>query len=186
MSSNSNNNVSNNCPSHSLHQHSLHQSRSKVCAAGEASDLIFPRGLTLPVNETLANVLAGFSFEIAQDLLDELSGRMKIVHVRNPARYLVGMKREFLAGNFVLELGAQIKADRKTLGDRDADAAQKESDFQKELHSMNAEKTKHVETIIGSISNADPRNINSSKSIETLRKILGYRKVGLEGKLDIS
>lgn len=76
-------------------------------------ELIFPNAL-LPEERPAAQALVMRCPHLAQQLLDELAGRMSTNAIRaSPIGYLRGMVQRAHAGDFVLELGVRIAAGRR-------------------------------------------------------------------------
>jgi hypothetical protein len=77
-----------------------------------SGELCFPRALSDAQRQALLNRLSGLSKEAAQQLIDELAGRMNSTHVRNPIGYCAALMRRFERGEFHAELGLQIAEER--------------------------------------------------------------------------
>lgn len=74
--------------------------------------LIFPQSL-LPEERIAAEALVMRCPHLAQAMLDELAGRMKVHAVRmSPISYLRGILKRAQAGEFVPEVGVRIAAAR--------------------------------------------------------------------------
>ena len=86
---------------------------------GGGGDLIYPKGLTPAQEQALQERLAVLTQDQAQQILDELSGRMAIEQVKNPVRYCAALIERMERGEFSLELGLKV-------GDaRDAEVARR-------------------------------------------------------------
>ena len=72
------------------------------------SDLIYPRSLTPAQKHALQNSLAVLNYDQAQQVLDELSGRMAIAQVKNPIRYCGALIQSMRRGEFAPELGLKV------------------------------------------------------------------------------
>lgn len=73
---------------------------------------IFPKRLTASERESMALELQGLEPDIAQAVIDELAGRMRISQVREPLRYLTCLVERAKAGTFAPELAVSEKAGR--------------------------------------------------------------------------
>lgn len=80
-----------------------------------ASILVFPKTLSSVQVQQLDCKLQHLPSNVAQQLLDELSGRMQIEHVRNPIRYFTSLVERVKSGTFSFELGIKIEESRKIL-----------------------------------------------------------------------
>ena len=94
--------------------------------------LTFHKNISNAVKAEMKKRLFGLDLCVAQNLLDELTGRMAIQEIKNPLVYLVAMKRKFLEGEFSMELGIQIKENREVLANRLEIEKAKENNFQTE------------------------------------------------------
>jgi hypothetical protein len=81
------------------------------------TDLCFPKTLSKIEERELCSHLALLSHEAAQQVLDELAGRMNTTVVRNPIRYCLSLIDRLERGLFTSELGLQVaqrrEADRR-------------------------------------------------------------------------
>ena len=75
---------------------------------GGGGDLIYPKGLTPAQTQALQERLAVLTQDQAQQILDELSGRMAIEQVKNPVRYCAALIERMERGEFSLELGLKV------------------------------------------------------------------------------
>ena len=75
--------------------------------------LSFPTGISTTQRNALAMHVSGLSPDNAQQILDELAGRMKVTRVRDPVRYCVRLVERFRHGAFDLELGHAIAKRRE-------------------------------------------------------------------------
>lgn len=85
---------------------------------GGGRPIFFPNGLTESERASMDQALQALEPELAQAVMDELAGRMRINQVREPLRYLARLIERAKAGTFTSELSAKEKAGR------DAAAAQ--------------------------------------------------------------
>jgi len=91
-------------------------------AGREPPFLCFPKGISRTQQPALARQLTALANDDAQQILDELAGRMNATQVRDPMRYCARLVERFKRGEFRLELG-QVVA-RKRNDRRDAAIAQ--------------------------------------------------------------
>ena len=75
---------------------------------GGGGDLCYPKSLTPTQREALCDRLSVLTHGQAQEILDELSGRLAIAQVRNPLRYCAVLIRRMQRGKFVPELGLTV------------------------------------------------------------------------------
>jgi hypothetical protein len=75
---------------------------------GGGGDLIYPKALTPAQKQALQERLAVLTQDRAQQILDELSGRMAIEQVKNPVRYCAALIERMERGEFSLELGLKV------------------------------------------------------------------------------
>jgi hypothetical protein len=68
----------------------------------------FPKGLTPSQRHALQDRLAKLSCAEAQQVLDELAGRMAVTPVKNPIRYCAVLASRMKRGAFAAELGLKI------------------------------------------------------------------------------
>jgi hypothetical protein len=85
----------------------------------DGGQLDYPKALSRPQQRALQLQLAHLSFEQAQQVLDELTGRMEATNVRDPVRYCAGIVRRLQAGQFTPELGLSIAKRRQSLERRE-------------------------------------------------------------------
>jgi hypothetical protein len=71
-------------------------------------DLYYHNSLTPPQCDALYERLAGLTPGQAQQILDELSGRLTIAQVRNPLRYCAVLIKRLRYGKFSPELGLGV------------------------------------------------------------------------------
>ena len=76
--------------------------------SGGGRALIFPNSFTQRHKQTLHRCVASLAPENAQQVLDELAGRMAITTVKNPVRYCVALVERMQRGDFQAELGLQV------------------------------------------------------------------------------
>lgn len=74
--------------------------------------LVFPNSLTAFERERMSLGLQGLEPDIAQAVIDELVGRMRISQVREPLRYLACLVERAKVGTFAPELAINEKAGR--------------------------------------------------------------------------
>jgi hypothetical protein len=77
-------------------------------------ELCFPEDLSSAQRRALAGHLFNLDFDDAQQILDELAGKMVHAKVHNPIRYCVALVEKFKQGQFRPELGLPI-ADRRAV-----------------------------------------------------------------------
>jgi hypothetical protein len=82
-------------------------------------DLWFPKSITKSQRQALRTRLARLRDEDAQEILDELSGRMNTTQVRNPISYCAALISRLERGEFTVELGLQVAAARRAENHRD-------------------------------------------------------------------
>ena len=75
-------------------------------------DLWFPEGLTPALRRDISDRLALVDRPTAQQLLDELTGRMRAAKVKNPAGYCAALVNRWKRGEFAPELALAIAAER--------------------------------------------------------------------------
>ena len=75
-------------------------------------DLCFPRELTSTQRRGVSDQLAQLDPEIAQQLLDEIAGRMRVAQIRNPIRYCAALVSRWKRGEFAPELGLAVAEER--------------------------------------------------------------------------
>jgi hypothetical protein len=94
-------------------------------AERERPVLCFPKGISPTQQQALARQLTTLANDDAQQILDELAGRMNASQIRNPVRYCARLVERFKRGEFRLELGLVVARNRN---DR-RDAAEAPTDF---------------------------------------------------------
>jgi hypothetical protein len=87
-----------------------------VINAGGGSDLCFPKGLTQSQRLALCSRLSALTSMQAQQVLDELAGRMLVTTVRNPLRYCTVLASRVTSATFLPELGLKISDARRITG----------------------------------------------------------------------
>jgi hypothetical protein len=102
--------------------------------------LIYPKTISPRQRAALQNRLAALNHNQAQQVLDELSGRLAIAQLKNPIRYCVALIEAAQHGQFSPELGLKVM-----------DARQAQAAFQAELARI--EKTSPI------ASRSEPRGI---------------------------
>ena len=81
---------------------------------GQASGLVFPKGLSEAERSSARRQLAGFPEALAQQLLDELAGRMAAGAIQvAPLAYLRGLVRRARQGRFTPELALRVSDQRR-------------------------------------------------------------------------
>lgn len=90
------------------------QRGAAVIDAGGGRDLCFPKGISPSQQQALRNRLATLTSEQAQQVLDELAGRMAVATVKNPIRYCTVLARRLKRAAFFPELGLKV-ADAREL-----------------------------------------------------------------------
>ena len=75
---------------------------------GGGGEFFFPRGLTDSQRHALQDRLAKLTSAEAQQVLDELAGRMAVTPVKNPIRYCAVLASRMKRGAFTPELGLKI------------------------------------------------------------------------------
>ena len=83
-------------------------------------DLCFPKLMSNAQRAALQARLGKLSQEQAQSVLDELAGRMKATHVRNPIGYCAALIERIERGEFTLELGVRVAEQRAAERQRQA------------------------------------------------------------------
>ena len=84
-----------------------------VRSRGGSSDLCFPKALSPAERQALAQQLIGLSVESAQQVLDELAGRMEATGVRSPVGYCARLVERLKRGEFQLEVGIAVARKRQ-------------------------------------------------------------------------
>ena len=79
---------------------------------GGGRDLEFPTPLSPGQIEALNGLLIELDDEAAQQLLDELAGRMKTARITNPIRYCAALLARLKARQFTPELGIRVAEER--------------------------------------------------------------------------
>jgi hypothetical protein len=75
------------------------------CSGG---DLCYPKSLTPAQRDALQDRLRVLTHDQAQQILDELSGRLAIAQVKNPLRYCAVLIKRMQRGKFLPELGLHV------------------------------------------------------------------------------
>src|SRR5208283_516457 len=75
---------------------------------GGGGEFFFPRGLTDSQRHALQDRLAKLTSAEAQQVLDELAGRIAVTPVKNPIRYCAVLASRMKRGAFAPELGLKI------------------------------------------------------------------------------
>jgi hypothetical protein len=94
------------------------------CPPGGGGDLVYPKTLTPGQRGALQNRLAVLNHDHAQQVLDELSGRMAIAQVKNPIRYCAALIESMQRGEFAPELGIKVVDARQAQAAHQAGLAQ--------------------------------------------------------------
>jgi hypothetical protein len=84
-----------------------------VCSRSDGSDLCFPKALSTAQRQALAQQLIGLSAGSAQQVLDELAGRMEATGVRNAVGYCARLVERLKRGEFQLEAGIAVARKRQ-------------------------------------------------------------------------
>jgi hypothetical protein len=85
---------------------------ARTDSEGGGGDLFFPKGSNQSLRDALLLRLAALIPEQAQQVLDELAGRMAVTGVKNPVRYCAVLIERMRRGEFVPELGLEIATAR--------------------------------------------------------------------------
>jgi len=130
---------------------------TRPCApvGGGSSDLLYPKTLTPRQSQALQARLIVLNHAQAQEVLDELSGRMAIAQVRNPLRYCTTLIERMQRGEFLPELGLKVG---------DARQAERQAELAR------------IETISVSRSRAGPREV-PIEFREAMKRILPRSRV---------
>ena len=81
---------------------------------GNQSELVFPKQLSKRETIEAQEKVAGFPFELAQQILDELAARMKAGAIRvAPLAYLRGLVKRAQAGEFTPEAALRVAEGRE-------------------------------------------------------------------------
>jgi hypothetical protein len=84
-------------------------------ATGGGGDLIFPNSLNPAQREALQACVTTLHRECAQQVLDELAGRMQVSVVKNPIRYCATLIQRALRNEFAPELALKIAEQRQAV-----------------------------------------------------------------------
>ena len=84
------------------------------------SELCFPKTVTASERRTLANQVQALSHDEAQQVLDELAGRIASKRVRSPVKYCAALIRSIRRGEFKPDVGSAIADRRKAEQQREA------------------------------------------------------------------
>jgi len=82
------------------------------CDGGGGRDLEFPMALSPKQIEAVNRLLTEIDDASAQQLLDELAGRMKTARITNPIRYCAALLARLKAREFTPELGIRVAEER--------------------------------------------------------------------------
>src|SRR5690606_24218440 len=85
---------------------------SPIDSRSVSGGLCFPSNTGVTQREAIQRQLAGVAPDVAQQILDELAGRMTVGTVRNPVRYAAELVRRALRDAFEPELGVKIALER--------------------------------------------------------------------------
>lgn len=85
-----------------------------VRANAGGGEFFFPRGLTDSQRHALLDRLAKLTSAEAQQVLDELAGRMAVTPVKNPIRYCAVLASRMKRGAFAPELALKVADARQT------------------------------------------------------------------------
>ena len=89
-----------------------------ICTGG-GGDLCFPKGLSHSQRLALLSRLSALTYIQAQQVLDELAGRMQVTTVRNPLRYCTVLASRVRSATFSPDLGLKISDARRIAGSQD-------------------------------------------------------------------
>ena len=104
-------------------------SRPELCPDHEGSgrrrggDLWFPEGLTPAQMRGITDHLAHVDHTIAQQVIDEFAGRMRVTKVKNPIGYCAALVNRWKRGEFAPELALAIAAERLAVRQPEARAS---------------------------------------------------------------
>jgi hypothetical protein len=98
----------------------------RTYADGGGGDCFFPKGLNPSWRHALRQHLAALTPAAAQQVLDELAGRMAVTRVKNPVRYCAVLIERMRRGEFVPELGLGVADARQADIARQAERARAE------------------------------------------------------------
>jgi hypothetical protein len=90
---------------------------------GGGGDYFFPKGLNPSWRHALRPHLAALTPAAAQQVLDELAGRMAVTRVKNPVRYCAVLIERTRRGDFLPELGLGVADARQADIARQAERA---------------------------------------------------------------
>lgn len=93
---------------------------------GGGGELIYPKDINPAQRHALQDRLVVLTQDQAQQILDELSGRMAIVQVKNPIRYCATLIERTQRGEFSPELGLKVEDARLAEVERQATLARTE------------------------------------------------------------
>jgi hypothetical protein len=96
-----------------LLQHGRDTTPADLRLRSRGNDLCFPKALSTAQRQILAQQLIGLSIESAQQVLDELAGRMDATGVRNPVAYCAKLVERHKRGEFQLEVGIAVARKRQ-------------------------------------------------------------------------
>jgi hypothetical protein len=88
--------------------------QAALCGGGDRNQLEYPNRFLDQERRLAQELLAGFPTVLAQQLLDELAGRMAGDAIRSvPLAYLRGLARRAKVGDFTPELALRVASARK-------------------------------------------------------------------------
>ena len=90
---------------------------------GCGGDVCFPEGLTPTQRRGIRDHLGHLDRAAAQQLLDELTGRMRVDKINSPLRYLSALVSRWQRSEFVPDLGLAIAAERRPARHHDEQAS---------------------------------------------------------------
>lgn len=95
------------------------QQPQQSCSGGNSSSLIFPKQLQPQEKQQAERYVSGFSLQLAQELLDELAGRLNSQAIRgSPLGYLRTLCNRARAGAFTPEIGIRVAVARHNEAER--------------------------------------------------------------------
>ncbi len=124
---------------------------------------MYPKGLSETERVAAGQQLEPFPLELAQQLLDELAGRIaaNAIHL-TPLAYLRGLVRRAQTGDFTPEVALQVSAQRKRQRQTEAILRQAEAVHRKALQTeRHAEDNPLVRRLIAIRDKAQHRNGNN-------------------------
>ncbi len=130
---------------------------------GYGDQLVYPKGLSETERAAVEMQLEPLPVELAQQLLDELAGRMaaNAIHL-TPLAYLRGLVRRAQTGEFTPEVALRVSAERKRQRQTEAILRQAEAAHRKALQTeTNAEDNPLVRRLVAIRDKAQHRNGNN-------------------------